>query len=311
MVMIVGKACKEQLSDENIIILDDLSKKWLNKKYRPESIKSYIHYGKQLLLFLQKQKLTACELTTDILSDYLLQTATAFPKSRSNVLFGLKPLVRFLTSEKIINDNVQKVLNVKVVVHRPLYIGFSEAESQALLSAADRTTQIGKRDYAMMLLAKRTGMRSMDIRSLRLGDIDWRNSEIRIIQSKSQTALTLPLSDDLGDAISDYILNGRPQTIANEVFVSSLSPFLKLEHKGGTTIAKYVKIANLNLPKNVRIGFHSFRRALGVSLLQAEIPREMISQIFGHNSPNSTKAYLAIDFTHLKDCAMPMNEYLF
>ena len=89
----------------------------------------------------------------------------------------------------------------------------------------DRSGSIGKRDYAMFLLATRLGLRASDIANLRFIDIDWENDEITITQYKTKKKITLPLLADIGNAIIDYLKYGRPKFTSQQVFISSRAPY--------------------------------------------------------------------------------------
>jgi len=94
-----------------------------------------------------------------------------------------------------------------------------------LLSAVDRSSAKGKRDYAILLLACRLGLRAGDIRTLKLDNLHWAESTIEITQAKTGAPLTLPLTNEVGEALIDYLKSGRPQTKYREVFLKVNPPF--------------------------------------------------------------------------------------
>jgi site-specific recombinase XerD len=102
---------------------------------------------------------------------------------------------------------------------------WTENEIESLVNAVDMTNSIGKRDYAMILLGARLGLCSGDISNLKLDDIDWSNKEITVLQSKTIQELVLPLPNDVGWAIIDYLKNGRPVTECKNVFVVHNAPY--------------------------------------------------------------------------------------
>jgi site-specific recombinase XerD len=101
---------------------------------------------------------------------------------------------------------------------------------ERLLGAVDRRTPLGKRDYAMLLLGARYGLRSKDIRMLRLENIHWREQRIALIQSKTQQPLDLPLLADVDDALADYLRRGRPACTAREIFLRHKKPIAPFAH---------------------------------------------------------------------------------
>lgn len=96
---------------------------------------------------------------------------------------------------------------------------------EKIRAAADRTSPSGKRSFAMIMLSAELGLRIGDIRNLKLQDINWNKKQISIIQHKTYKALLLPLSDDVGWAIIDYLRNGRPYTDSPNVFVKHRPPY--------------------------------------------------------------------------------------
>ncbi|HWT74272.1 MAG TPA: tyrosine-type recombinase/integrase [Mobilitalea sp.] len=123
----------------------------------------------------------------------------------------------------------------------------------------DRATKIGKRDFALSLIAIRLGLRGSDIRNLQLSDIDWEKHVISICQIKTKEIQVLPLPDDVGWAIIDYIQNARPNTDYKNLFVRMTPPFSPYSNYGfQSMIDKYCYAAGIN-HENMKSGLHSFR----------------------------------------------------
>ena len=134
-----------------------------------------------------------------------------------------------------------------------------------LLDAIDRTKVKGKRDYAIMLLGTVLGLRACDIVTLKLTDIDWLHGEIRIMQSKTSNPVILPLTQDVGEALKDYILNARPDTADSEIFLRINAPHTRLA--AAVTVGEIYRDCCIaaGLPASKR--FHNLRRALGTSMV--------------------------------------------
>ena len=120
--------------------------------------------------------------------------------------------------------------------------------------------------------------RSVDIVNLELTDIDWANGEIKIVQEKTSKSLALPLTADVGEAIQDYILYGRPTSDEPYVFLRSNSPHTKMG-RSMPYLQFNVHRAKLGLPK---ASFHSLRRALGTNMVIAGVPITTVAQVLGH-----------------------------
>ena len=231
------------------------------------------------------------------------------PRGIINTLPIIRKFCELLNEEKIFCQNWADILKIKLPYSKTAHPPFTNSEIKKLLNAPDKATPIGLRDYAMMLLAAATGIRSIDIINLKLSDIDWRANELSIVQKKTGKLLRLPLLPEAGNAVSDYILKGRPNSRSEHVFVSAKSPHGKLSYDGNNIVQKYMEYVGISRKKGMRQGFHSFRRAIGTRMLEAEVPIELIGQVLGHSSIEATKPYLSIDFVHLKECALDFSEF--
>ncbi len=175
-----------------------------------------------------------------------------------------------------------------------------------MLAAVDRTTMTGKRDFAILLLALRLGLRSIDIIRLKLDDIKWRTNSISIIQQKTLRRLEVPLLTDVGNAIIDYLLNGRPESNSPYVFLRSQAPYVNLSSRAGLygLVASYMAKVGIRQEKGERRGPHCLRHSLTARMLAGETPLPIISAVLGHANKESTKVYLSTDSEHLRHCAL-------
>ena len=115
------------------------------------------------------------------------------------------------------------VLSLPVIRKKRVFPPLTKDEIQRTVAQIDRSTVMGKRDYAIILLGARNGLRGCDIIHLKLTDIDWRAGEIRLIQKKTGNPLVLPLLPDVGEALKEYILNGRPDSSSEFIFEGDAS----------------------------------------------------------------------------------------
>lgn len=186
---------------------------------------------------------------------------------------------------------------------------FTREEMNAILNAIDRTSPLGTRDYAILLLGLETGLRGIDIRSLRLSDVDWRQGKIRIRQQKTSEPLILPIGGEVMNALADYILTARPETDYEEVFLTvkgSAKPLSRRKYSFTGMIAKYSALANVeHIPQR---GFHSIRRTFATELSLADVPLETISQLLGHRRISEDKPYLSYNRDQIAFCAMGFDE---
>lgn len=181
---------------------------------------------------------------------------------------------------------------------------YTPEEVALVEESVDRRSNVGKRDYAIILLASRLGMRSSDIRRLEFKNLDWDKSEIRIIQYKTNKTLILPLLADIGDAIIDYVMNARPKSNLKTIFLTCNHPYKLCESATISTIVNRYFIKSHVDFKGKHSGSHALRHSLATAMLSEGSPLQVISGILGHQSSESTMYYLGIDIKSLLPYAL-------
>ena len=178
-------------------------------------------------------------------------------------------------------------------------------QEAALLECAHRANHL--RDRAILILGYRLALRDVDICNLRLSDIDWKNDRIWIIQKKTGVPLALPLLDEVGNALMDYIVDERPKdTGLPYVFLRHVKPYAKLTSIYHTV--RHIQDAAGIVPSNGgRKGPHLFRYSLAYRLQKANVPYQTITDALGHTSKESDKPYLAMDAPMLKKCSLGLD----
>ncbi len=230
------------------------------------------------------------------------------PTSMRTVLSALRSFLRFVETKNLTAICLSRAIPSSSGRKTVVVPMITSEEEQKLLVSVDRTTASGKRNYAMFLLALRTGLRSIDIVNLKLGDIQWRSNTIEIVQAKTGSPLILPLLTDVGNAIADYILNGRPDSQQSYLFLRAQAPYRKLSgHANCYAVSrKMMKAAGIRQGKGDQKGFHCLRHSIAARLLSEETPLPIISSILGHRDKDSTKIYLSTDLVHLRACALSL-----
>jgi integrase/recombinase XerD len=179
--------------------------------------------------------------------------------------------------------------------------GLEPGQLRRLLAACDRRTATGRRDYAIMLLLARLGLRAGEVAHLGLGDIDWRHGEVAIV-GKGNRAERLPLPADVGAAVAAYLRRGRPGTAeGRSVFVRVHAPHRALT-TGGVTMVVFGAAQRAGLPK---MHAHRLRHTAATAMLRAGSPLREVGQVLRHRSPLTTAIYAKVDRDALAVLARP------
>ena len=166
---------------------------------------------------------------------------------------------------------------------------------------------IGARDAAITLLAVTTGLRACDIINLRLADVDWRARTADLVQQKTNNPLTVPLTDLLVGRLADYVLDQRPESPDDHVFLRWVAPHTRLaDHASVYRVISHV-FAEAGVSE-VKAGTRLLRHNAASRLLRASVPLPTISAVLGHASAESTNLYLSVDADRLLDCVLDLPE---
>ncbi len=228
-------------------------------------------------------------------------------------LCSLRMFLRYLASEGILSVDWSYLVpkdNYKKEAKLPTT--YTKEEIQRMLSAVDRGNPKGKRDYAMLLLACRLGLRASDICSLTFDNLLWQENIIVLVQMKTKKRIELPLLPEVGNAIIDYLKFGRPVSQLSYLFLHINNGDRRLQEPTLHSIVSfYLRRAGIANVETKKHGPHALRHSLAGLLLQKKTPLPVISEVLGHSSTETTKTYLRIDMEHLRQCALevsPVNE---
>lgn len=242
-----------------------------------------------------------CDIINSIITSIVSRCSYDF----SNVVKPIKKFLKFMYLKKYTDTDLTYAIPEFAARKSTFHEGFSKEEVDKLITHPDRTTAIGKRDYAIMLIVAQTGLRGCDVVSLKYENIDWRAREIRLVQRKTNKPIIVPLEPESGNAIAEYILNGRPKSELPYIFLTHDGRKCRpLRCNNGVMIvSRHMKKAGITANKR---SVHALRRTYGTRLLQSEVPIEMIRQLLGHSTMDSSKPYLSIDEEGLKKCALSL-----
>jgi site-specific recombinase XerD len=260
-------------------------------------------------IYLENHRISLEDVSIDTLTDfYTNQNYTLASKHNCNS--ALKLYLRYAYENGITTKDCSiYVLSDNYKKHCKLPTTYSEEEIKRMIEAVDRASSIGKRDYLILLLASEYGWRSSDIANFSFNQIDWDKNTITFNQHKTGVPVAYPLLSSIGNAIIDYLKNGRPVTETQQIIVSG-----EVAKKGKklaeptihSIVAKYMKNANISNWKEKKHGPHSLRHSLAANLLKRNVSIPIISTVLGHQTTESTKAYISVDIYQLKKCTLPM-----
>jgi integrase len=222
-------------------------------------------------------------------------------------LCALRSLLRFATGQGLADPVVlEAVPAVKSTRQARIPSVWDRADVTGILQAVDRGNPCGKRDYAIVLLITRLGLRGVDVKRLQFADLDWPGNRLSVVQAKTGHRVHLPLLKDVGWAIIDYLRHGRPVCDCPQVFVrhtAPIGPFSDQDHLH-QILVKHARAAHVPLGEQRRHGMHSLRHTLATRLLEEGTPVEQIADILGHRSVASTGVYLKSSLGLLAACAL-------
>ncbi|MBK5263328.1 MAG: tyrosine-type recombinase/integrase [Peptostreptococcaceae bacterium] len=185
---------------------------------------------------------------------------------------------------------------------------YSEEEIAKIENIIDRSTEIGKRDYAMILMATRLGMRSGDIVNITLDDLNSKSGNLAFVQQKTGEALVLPLLPEIKKALDDYINNSRPKTSERRVFIRQNAPHQRITTSTLRFVTtKYFHAAGIDIAGK-KHGPHTFRSSLASSMVNDSVPYEAVRKILGHSNLKSIKHYAKLNIEMLRQCAITVPE---
>ncbi|MCD8338855.1 MAG: tyrosine-type recombinase/integrase [Burkholderiales bacterium] len=265
-----------------------------------------------LLLHLQQigvEDLSAVNMPA--LESFMKTWASYSARTVNNNLGALRHLLRYMHSRKIIDTDLSEKLHArKLFQDSSIPSGWTDQEIQILLDSIDRNNPMGKRDYAMILLACVLGIRAGDIAGLKFSNLDLRSKRISLIQHKTQRPLDLPIPKEVGWPLIDYIKNGRPEFVKSDfVFVRHTAPFTPFSRGNALSAMLDNRCRKAGIKKsNMHRGFHSLRHAAANGYLEMETPLPVITEILGHANMRTTSIYLKRDLKKLAECVLNPEE---
>ncbi|HZK60819.1 MAG TPA: site-specific integrase [Anaerovoracaceae bacterium] len=222
-----------------------------------------------------------------------------------DTLMDLRGFFKFLYEKEIVSTNISAFIpkdNYQMQAKLPAY--YTEEEIEKLLKSVDRGNIVGKRDYAILVIAAYLGLRASDIAHLRFENLNWAHNTIFLRQYKTGKNISLPLLPVVGNALLDYIQYGRPKSDEQYIFLLVISPFIPIRPQAiAGLINRRFSYAGLKSTTR-RHGGHALRNSLVKELLNNKQSLPVISEVLGHKNTSSTRHYIRIDSESLSHCAL-------
>jgi len=217
---------------------------------------------------------------------------------------GLRAFLRFCFIEGLVGADLSRAA-LPVTGRRRAWLprGIGRADAAALLGGCDRRRVLGRRDYAVIIVLLRLGLRAREVAGLTLDDIDWRAGEL-VVRGKGGREDRLPLPADVGEALASYLRRGRPASDRREVFLRARAPYRPIA--SGTvssTVRRACRRAGI-----AEVGAHRLRHTTACEMVAAQVPLQRIGQVLRHRSLQSTAIYARVDLDQLRLLAAPWPE---
>lgn len=283
------------------------------KGYSQVTTEHYVKQSSYLMDYLAAQGMDDfTAVTLDTVNAYIRTLAGFSYKTVEQHICSLRAFFRFLNQEGIMPDDLAaKMPMVKARKQTAIPSVWTQEELKQLVRAIDRGSPKGKRDYAIILIACRLGLRCTDIKNLCFENFNWTEKKLCFTQSKTGQPMELPLVPDVGLAVIDCLKYGRPKVDSSRIFVRHTAPFLPFAEGDhlDQLIRAYMVKAHIPMRGKHR-GMHSLRHTMASVLLEKDTPLPVISDIIGHLDTNSTAVYLKVDMERLAECPLDFEEVI-
>ncbi len=270
-----------------------------------------IHVIKKFIIFLTDAKVTSPEqIDANHIQKFISAYSACSTQYIATIVSVLKTFLGLLFTEELVTADLRGCLpHVRIMRQAFVPSSWKVEDVQKMLDSIDRNNPEGKRDYAILLLVTRLGLRVSDIRNLRLGNLNWTRKNITITMFKTKRPLELPLLEDVGWSLIDYLKNGRPESKSDCVFIRHKAPYTGFSDSNTLhrMLSRRMNRAGISM-KGQKHGLHSLRSTLARQMLENGTPLPVISETLGHVSVQTTSIYLKIDLNGLKNCVIDPEE---
>jgi len=268
------------------------------------------HYLRHATLFLKAvfsmAPFDVTKVTPQAITDFVrVQAAKLKPSSCAAPATSMRVFLRFLiTYHGLPAGVVGAVPTIRQWKLASLPKHLSVEEVDRTLATCDEQSPVGKRDRAILLLLIRLALRAGEVGRLRLSDVDWREGEVRIHSPKSARERKLPLPSDVGQALAEYVQNGRPKSAQPFLFLRTRAPFSPIA--GPSTVSciakRHLKLAGISI---CGLSAHSFRHTAATRMVRRGVGFKQVADVLGHRLLETTSIYAKLDEDSLHRVALP------
>lgn len=298
------KVYNREFTETVDIFFKHLQRRGLEKN----TIKFSIYCANHFFSHMEKCSIkSVAEITRKHLADYLMCREQGLENSTIRAMaYRLKQLLKYLYIQKLSSEDLSLYVITNFAIRKKVVTVLPEDAQKALTEWNGSFSSVRQaRDYAICMLALRLMLRKSDIFKLKLSDIDWDNKKITIVQKKNKLPLTLPLTDDVGNALAVYILDFKPESEYEEVFLGvsfPIKPIISLND------CLYMILRQCGYTKKLeKYGMHLLRRTGASNLLKAGTSIDKISIMLGHQNVSTVDPYLSIDEKRMLLCCGNFN----
>ena len=256
----------------------------------------------RLFIYLESKQIQSLEEIKEIQIMTFLSTST---NNKIFVISSMRFFLQYMYEEHLlVTDLSLSLQHFKYSRGEKLPSVYSENEVLQIEASIQRSDATGKRDYAMILLATRLGLRASDIAYLSFGNLDWEQSTITLSQFKTGKEIKLPLLAAVGEALIDYLKYGRKHSESDKVFLFTRAPFSPMTNSSvSLAFGRIIEASRVDV-NGRRHGAHAMRHSLACRFLENKEPMPVISEALGHRSTQTTMSYLRIDVESLSQCVL-------
>ena len=279
-----------------------------------KAVKTKQLYVRDASIFMEyleiKEFKTFDNLNIETVNEYIKTLCGYSYKSIALTLTGIRTFIQMLENEGYCKSGLSgRIPQAKGRKMSRVPSCWTTEEIKKVLSVIDTANPVGKRNYAMILLASLLGLRCSDIIKLKLRDIDWVEKKMTITQHKTGVSINLPIPNSVGWALIDYIEHGRPKVNSQFLFLKCIHPYEPYTNRSSLydVIEPYIMKSGICTGNRCK-GFHSLRHSLASWLIETGTPLMTVSDILGHVNPESSKIYIKVGIEKLRQCAIEFKD---